>query len=486
MSLIKTLTLYDKSQLVFSKPIDSRLIKQVEKLQKKADGLDDPKPLNSFEIDKAILAVIKNVATKKDYKIVCTSGLNSLILHDHGKLIIKFIFKKCEQFGSVLYKSLLIGYLIFPIEHTAIGKLIKTFLNHNLDKLPSRWKKRVDNYHLLDNDVGSFFVDQILSINMTNLNDFIRNSGVSGLKMNGSVGLNIFNEFCRRLATDFDLTKMSYFEYLFKLDDDIRFSSYVKEYSYALLSPFRDRTPSSEEQHHNQDFLIKHFGDPRISKSKWIGVDERDLAVINRWLAASAFELLLSVVNKSNDTSQWAQREKFWKYYFDEDYITDAWVALGPNAAYEAKKLVKSGELKSTGEFAVITGGGVNADHSMLLLKIGKYIISEWTHSGKLRIYRETNRYAPLLYQKSYDTYKIRADNHADFYMAHHASWRPKLASVLHYQANAQPKKEFYSYSTYYDASFRCDVCNRAMHNEFKEPYFTKKICRSCANNLEK
>lgn len=74
----------------------------------------------------------------------------------------------------------------------------------------------------------------------------------------------------------------------------------------------------------------------------------------------------------------WRYREKFWRAYLP--YISNTWILLGVVAKQEAQKL--SNKNMGHGELS----GGEN-NQSVFVFQIGRYIFSEWSHNGKLRIY---------------------------------------------------------------------------------------------------
>jgi hypothetical protein len=50
----------------------------------------------------------------------------------------------------------------------------------------------------------------------------------------------------------------------------------------------------------------------------------------------------------------------------------------------------------------------VKSNHSVILMKIGDLVISEWTHLGKVRIFRPGSIHTPEMYKLGYDASKIR------------------------------------------------------------------------------
>ena len=472
-------------------PPDHRMQRIVDKLARDADGFDDPKEIPKVELQAALIAVSKNEATSKQLKIACMAGLPTIQAMDQetvGQSLVDRLLSTIEVNGDGLgkkfYKALLVGYLVYGVKGTWLGDLVLEFLKRHVDDLPIRWAERVREHHLLDDDVGKHFLQYLLEWEPNQTKEQLRKAGLAGLRLNGAVGGLIFETFALELGSRLTRDRFERFKGYVTTQEGVRFSNRPDLYAEALLRPFLKGVAEQDLQHEIQDFLIQHFDDPRTRQARWASVDPELLNLIRRWLAEGAFDLLMSVVNASNSTHQWTEREEFWKYYFNKEVITDAWVALGENANFEAKKLINAGQLRGTGEYGRIVGHSVQSDHSMLILRMGDFIVSEWTHEGKVRLYRSTNKYAPQPYLQQYKAQKIREDFHADFAMAHMSNWRAKLSSVLKYHLGIEPPPEHRAESARYNANYSCPSCHRSMHKELKSPY--EKVCNSCKGGFER
>ena len=163
----------------------------------------------------------------------------------------------------------------------------------------------------------------------------------------------------------------------------------------------------------------------------WLVVPETYRAVINRWWTSESFNLLLKIVSKSNDTKQWSDRQKFWSKYVKSGHISEAWVALGPEAVQVAKRINKSGQLDVHGSYGVLDRADIDKFHSVILMRFGDTVISEWTHSGKVRIYRKSNQRAPKLYDRRYSSSRIRDDERCNKYFVHNGDWQSRVERFL-------------------------------------------------------
>jgi hypothetical protein len=108
----------------------------------------------------------------------------------------------------------------------------------------------------------------------------------------------------------------------------------------------------------------------------------------------------------------WMYRQKFWMAYYDKGFIDEAWLALGQNALEQARHSLVDQKGMGYGRL----DGGAALNQSVLFLKIGDLIFTEWSHNGTLRAYRQGMKNTPLLYQNSYHGVDLRAAESMDFH----------------------------------------------------------------------
>ena len=85
--------------------------------------------------------------------------------------------------------------------------------------------------------------------------------------------------------------------------------------------------------------------------------------------------------------------------------------------------MVKDGDLDKGG-FGRLHGGGAQPMHSVLLMRIGDLVISEWTHEGKVRFFSDNGINVPTFYQSIYHPHLIRDDHNAQEAFRHHSNWK--------------------------------------------------------------
>jgi hypothetical protein len=190
---------------------------------------------------------------------------------------------------------------------------------------------------------------------------------------------------------------------------------------------------------------------------------------------------MLKVLSASNDTGQWKERAAFWRDYIKLDVVTDAWVVFGREAYRSAIQMVKDGDL-SKGGFGRLHGGGAEPMHSVLLLRIGDLVISEWTHSGKMRIFANGSAHTPVFYQQTYHPHLIRSDAYAQEALVHAVNWQPRFARIIHkYSGIKNPTYHTQNggvlRTAVRDTTRYCTQCNAPLPR-----HYLHNVCLSCNN----
>ena len=181
----------------------------------------------------------------------------------------------------------------------------------------------------------------------------------------------------------------------------LRYSASRLKIAEALLLPWRNSQPNDGLKSKVMDFLIHHYGDPRIRKNLWHGVSTEAIDVLISWINGRTLELFFKILQETAD-SIWQYRQRFWTAYFKAGHIDEAWVALGPDAAIVLKRLDDSKQLK----FANLLRS--EASQSVLLIRIGQILFCEWSHNGRLRAQRIDSALAPTMYRPYYESDDLR------------------------------------------------------------------------------
>lgn len=185
-------------------------------------------------------------------------------------------------------------------------------------------------------------------------------------------------------------------------------------FAEGLLGHWVGQRPADPVKKILIDFFIKEYGDPRFQGHRhyqWDGVSDHAVGVILNWLTGDTLRGFMKLLQRTADDI-WHYREKFWMAYYERGHVDEAWIALGENAVWEAKKLKVDEKGMGGGNLE----GGATSNQSVLLLKIGGLIFTEWSHNGSLRAYREGSSNAPRLYQSTYHGADLRSAASMDFH----------------------------------------------------------------------
>lgn len=146
-----------------------------------------------------------------------------------------------------------------------------------------------------------------------------------------------------------------------------------------------------------RDLLLRHLGDPRTRPANWMPVGEDATALMRRWLAEVSLDAFFALIDAHALDHQWRHRKAFWSAYLDRGAIADAWLALGKQVRAEARTLK---DLR--GAYGRLEGSGVAGNQSVLLMRIGRLVLCEWSHNGKLRAWPADWANAPALHRSEY------------------------------------------------------------------------------------
>jgi hypothetical protein len=153
---------------------------------------------------------------------------------------------------------------------------------------------------------------------------------------------------------------------------------------------------------------------------QWRGVDQAAVNLLLNWLTGDTLRAFMRILEQTADDI-WRYRRTFWMAFYEAGYVEEAWLALGTDAARLAERL--KGEARGVGYGRLEVG--IQPNHSVLLLRIGSLVFSEWSHNGSLRAFRVNDRGAPTLYQKTYNGRELRDAVSLDFHNGENE--RPQL-----------------------------------------------------------
>lgn len=128
------------------------------------------------------------------------------------------------------------------------------------------------------------------------------------------------------------------------------------------------------------------LGDPRLplNQTRWNGtegVSQKAQKIYLKWLANNDLTLFFKIIDETATDRMWRYRDKFWRAYLD--YIVNTKVFFGVDAQRIARQVAKD-ELLNYGSLDYSS----ESNHSAFLFEIGDYAFCEWSHNGRLYIWR--------------------------------------------------------------------------------------------------
>lgn len=181
----------------------------------------------------------------------------------------------------------------------------------------------------------------------------------------------------------------------------------------ALLTPWADKDPPGDHRAHLIEVLQSlGGGDPRTKPGAWKAVREQAptaYAVLMRWLTQASVFQFFDIVDRSLATDpagrkMWAYRRRFWTAYLlgeeGAPKIEEAWVAFGDDGARLARQAAR--ENSEAGLAAFGTQEDKGGTHAALIMRIGDFVIVDWSHNAKCNFWRKGARGRPELYRGRY------------------------------------------------------------------------------------
>ena len=429
--------------------LESKLIKIANELENKYSKSDSPPVATDLqEIRETFVEAQRNGSwnsiDNRMWKKACwVLWAGSDPLASNGAFLSKYLEYCNENLSSRIVKSLINVYLrefqADLVGRKAIARFIRNKLtNIRLSKILKRWVDRDEAYSLFEEN-KNFQVDARKYISSEKGGDeFLSVIGLDGQLESGNYAQELFSailhdyEACVTISGNPSQLFAKLKDIAITKNNELRYPQKRIALIEALLRPWVSKSPQQEIVKNTLELLLKYFKDPRTIDGgrNWVGVNDAAQRVIRKWLADKTLEQFFSIIKKTAKDEHWKYRHKFWKAYFDDGYIDDAWVALGKDSRSEAKYQSRHGDELMA---ANVKGTGVKVDHSVLIFIVAGLTITEWSHDGKCRIWCESNRKSPDLYEMNYEAEKLRENENESF--NHHTSerygWQKKIADSI-------------------------------------------------------
>ena len=300
-----------------------------------------------------------------------------------------------------------------------------------------RWKERVRGFGLLDKNAHASLAKRLLT-DGASVPDLLEQCGLAGLlgrsRFLECVQQQLEGRMTAQLAAGASsTTAIARFAAVAELEGRLRFEHRRRDIATALLQPFLSRNPTADVQQAIQAFLLRHLGDVRVTVQGWLGVPQEIRAGMLRWMVRGTLDTFFEIVRLTAEDRMWNARKQFWSRYLERGLVTDAWIALGPDAAQYAARLPRE---SAGGAARLLRGTGVLAGHSILLMRLGNLTVVDWSHNGKCRIWRAANRAAPQVYLREYQRQHVTVG--ADLEVVHRSGWQEEISEWLRHETGVR------------------------------------------------
>jgi hypothetical protein len=210
----------------------------------------------------------------------------------------------------------------------------------------------------------------------------------------------------------------------------------------AMLRPWESDAPSLDYRGELISRILDWGGgDPRLQDGRhWPAVKRQApaaYAVMMRWLTQATvlqfLDIVGAVLETPEDRNMWAYRRPFWMSYLlggnGRYTIEEAWIALGPEAESRARRIARDSGDQSFLDFGIQTVR--HRTHSALLVRIGDWIVVDWSHNGKCQFWHSRDVDAPRLYQRRYGSEIYSALEQRSHAGSRSYHWQKEFARLL-------------------------------------------------------
>lgn len=339
------------------------------------------------------------------------------------------------RFIMAFYKAYLISY---PYKEKYINDIqshIKSIFNTSKNKKVARLSVEIVRRNTLDTNAHVALSDNVTRTGKIGLELKSRGllEGLSRSKFTLTFLSHYLSNFKENINSSSFKQSMDLISNLVEfseLDDKLRYPEFRIETADSILISLHNIQIQPVVKDALKIFFLTHYGDPRVELSGWYGVSDEARRVFQSWLVEKTmedfFNLLSHVADTQSDSDRhWRYRKRFWNAYLKKGYIEEAWFALGHRAYEQAPNFIKGKH-----NYSSLSGG--DSKHSVLIMKIGDLILTEWSHSGSYRVWNST-QYAPTFYEKHYNREDVIAN--CDHTGAHHGNetggWQEKLSTHI-------------------------------------------------------
>lgn len=391
------------------------IIKIVEDISHQLSAI--PKVPSEFEIDltyQVFLKAVKtnqwNDITNRDWKFApYVFWFGSVKLGANKDFVSKYFNWLQKQSLKSNWRRLIYVYLRdfnFRLEHPATFKttsnaIQKAFKQPDLKFGMEAWENRHSKVGLFNDNFDLSKAVMLFIESKYDWNKFIDITGLDGELSTSGYSDAVGIELLKQLTLSAKMELIEAVQTFHFTDQQLRFADRRVDVIQALLSPWKNNLNFQNEEARKKikNLLIKHFKDPRMPTNRekgWRFVDENYLKLFFRWMIGESLEQFFSIIDAMALEHQWKYRKAFWKAYYDKEVLDEAWVAFGPDARYHARRLF--GPNFSAGDLE----GASQSNQSVLIVRIKDLVFAEWSHNGRCRAWKISDRFCPSTYKPKY------------------------------------------------------------------------------------
>jgi hypothetical protein len=332
------------------------------------------------------------------------------------------VFRRVEIKGQ---HSALLALVAAYVDGFREGEQFAVFASR-IRQLLSRWKGRpIAPWPELDKSIGLFdptkapinIAGAVLGGDRTPTQVLGRLGLDSMIRQRGGLAEAAFIEATRIVASKRGLSVIPLqeriIEWVKDADGRLVFARALPNAVAALLLPWADLDPPPGHRARLIEVLQSlGGGDPRTKPGAWRPVRElapQAYAVLMRWLTRASVFQFFDIVDRSlardpAGRTMWAYRRRFWTAYLlgeeGAPIIEEAWVAFGDEGARLARQAAR--ENSEAGLAAFGNQEDKSSTHAALIMRIGDWMIVDWSHNAKCNFWRKGSAGAPQLYQSRY------------------------------------------------------------------------------------
>jgi hypothetical protein len=275
--------------------------------------------------------------------------------------------------------------------------LIKLMLSRRGNPVADTWAVPEAEFGIFDNEGGPRRVGEAMAHSSEEAQRVLSLCGLDDEnRRGGAFGIAAFEAFFDKLSNDLHAGAISEDRLKGLLSFIGAQSAWRRTSSVAhcLLRPWLgDRQPTPQIRAGIHAYVIDAFGDPRtLGNERWQPVDRDVEHVFRRWLAAITLREFFDVISDRADEAHWRYRNAFWTAVLDADLVEDAWVLLGRDVQEQTRS--RFGRDIPCGRLIGFAGG-----QSVILMRLRNLVVAEVSHSGALRIWRDSDTQAPAMGQ---------------------------------------------------------------------------------------